>query len=315
MIWVNSLFSGSLKTCYETPKICYETTPILLQNPIFVLRNLPEFVTKHPNFFVTKSQKALPYQDFCYETPFLAGFRNTPKAGQGRSKKMTPEIISTETFAVFFVIGLFIIISLMILLANAVSKREWAEMKAADRDILRDQLNLETRRRERAQEYLLDKLHTHDREFIDYQFEKKTGMLDFLRRKPQELPQPNPRSRLRVQQYNAPPPPPRQQEHHYEPPPRPQPNFRQPETPREPPPRVIVITEPPRESRLRRLNFLRDDVIDVEPNEPEPHNPHKPMLQLPFFGKVKKKPGRKAKYKNSNERQSAYYRRKKEKKS
>lgn len=158
---------------------------------------------------------------------------------------------------------------------------------------MREYIDFAEERRRRGLSYLLNTVCRYDEEYLDYAAQKRLG----------HIAPPQPRPPLRVN-YGEPPKP-----RHIEPPPRPQQNFRQPET------RVVFVQQPPRQEPTRKafLPFWRDDdddVIDIEPTAP---TPHRAMPQVPLLGAPKNKGGRPRKYATNADRQRNYNQRKREK--
>lgn len=208
------------------------------------------------------------------------------------------ETIQRGVFALF-TIGLFVIVALIVMLGNASQYKYWARRRELENEELREQMAFDQERRERAQAYFLNKVHTHDQEVIDYAIEKKLGLLNFSRRETE----PQQKRPLNIN-YNNPPPSTRRE------PPRTTPQ-RQPET------RVVFVHAAQREEPKPRkplLSFWRDDdddVIDIEPVTPTPTLKAAP--QAPLLGTPRNKGGRPRKYATNADRQRNYNQRKREK--
>lgn len=173
---------------------------------------------------------------------------------------------------------------------------------------LREYVAFSETRRRRAMQYMLDTVCRHDQEYIEYAVAKQFGLVA----PPPQAEQTAREARPLNIHYSSPPP--RRQM----PPPRTQ-NFRQSEPRYEPPPepreRVVFVHEPYREPPPRkRLPFWSndDDIIDVTP---EPPRHHRAMPQVLLLGAPRNKGGQPRKHSSNAARQSAYRKRKKEKKS
>lgn len=216
---------------------------------------------------------------------------------------MTERTPIPDHIIAMMIVGFFLVIMLILYMGNRSSDRYWARRREMENEELREQAAFDRHRRERAQAYFLDKVHTHDREVIDYVVEKKVGLLGIFQREPD--PEPQARQPFNIH-YNSPPP---RREPQRE-------TFRQPETRYEPPPepreRVVFVHEPYREPPPRkRLPFWGDDddIIDVTPGPPRHH---RAMPQVPLLGAPRNKGGRPRKHSNNAAKQRNYNQRKKQ---